>query len=116
MKTFVNTGAQGEIYFERINFIPKGVKPFKIENGKYIVAHSETGHHHVMEAEGATFYEKVNQEGMTILYAILDTPNQLKHLRDHDTHETILFQPGIYEFSPGREVDHYADLYRKQMD
>ena len=117
MKIFTKYAAQGEISITRVDAIPKNVKPMNAENGKFIVGHSETGHHHVMERPGAQFFEPVKQpDGMTVLFAILTSANELTHLRGYDTHETIAFQPGMYEFRSGREFDPYAELARKQMD
>jgi hypothetical protein len=117
MKNFTKTAAQGEISITKIDKLPSGLKSLPAENGKFIVGHSETGHHHVMEIDCTKFFQLENAPaGMTILYAVLSAPNQLEHLRSFDTHETILFQPGIYEFRSGREFDPYAELARKQAD
>jgi hypothetical protein len=55
-------------------------------------------------------------EGMKILRAILENPTSLDHLREHDTHESIMLEPGEYEFRIGREHDHYAELARQSQD
>jgi hypothetical protein len=117
MKTFQNTAAQGEISIRRIDALPPGVKQVAPQDGKFIVGHSETGHHHVMTMDRAQVFEAINPPaGMRVLYAILDAPKLLEHLRPHDTHEPIQFQPGVYELSSGREFDPYAELIRSQMD
>jgi hypothetical protein len=117
MKQFETAAAQGEISIRKIAKLPKGVKPMTAEAGAYIIGHSETGHHHVMTMERAQVFEATDAPtGMRVLYAILEAPNTLEHQRPHDTHETIQFQPGIYEFRSGREFDHYAELARKQAD
>jgi hypothetical protein len=123
MKLFKNTGAQGEITVRRIGGLPKkrslpeGFVPLKAEAGRFIIGHSETGHHHVIDAKGATVsvMEKP-PEGMRILYMILENPLVLEHLRPHDTHETITNEPGIYEVRIAREFDHYAELARQSAD
>jgi hypothetical protein len=117
MKTFNKIAAQGEIAIRRIDTMPKGVAPMADERGKCIVGHSETGHNHVMERDGARFFEATDAPaGMRILYAILDKPNVLSHQRDFDTHEAIAFEPGMYEFRLGREYDPYAKWSRAQAD
>jgi hypothetical protein len=118
MKTFSTCAAQGEISIRRISEIPGDAVPLKLEGGKYIVGHSETGHHHVLDrVEGVKVLEaKSAPDGMRILYAILDEPTNLNHLRGHDTHEAIAFQPGMYEFRLGREFDPYAELARRVAD
>jgi hypothetical protein len=117
MKSFKTTAAQGEISITRIEKMPSGMREVKPVAGKFIVGHSETGHHHVMTMEKARFFEPETQPaGMRILYAILDEPKELVHERGFDTHEPIRHEPGMYEFRSGREFDHYAELARKQAD
>ncbi|NTA27442.1 hypothetical protein [Allorhizobium ampelinum] len=117
MKTFEKVAAQGEISIRRIDALPAGVKPLAPELGKYIIGHSETGHHHVMTLDRKQAFESTNAPaGMRILYATLETAGELVHERGHDTHETISFEPGIYEFRLGREYDPYAELARQVAD
>lgn len=117
MKTFSKTAAQGEITIRRVSALPKHVKPLARENGKYIIGHSETGHHHVMVAARAEVFESTEApEGMRVLYAVLESAGDLVHERGHDTHDTITHEPGIYEYRLGREYDPYADLARQVAD
>lgn len=117
MKTFVKTAAQGEISIRRVEKMPALVKPMELEGGKFIIGHSETGHHHVMDRQNKTVFESTNApEGMRVLYAVLEKASELTHERGHDTHETIQFEPGIYEFRLGREYDPYAELARRVAD
>lgn len=117
MLTFKTTAAQGEITIRRIANIPTGCTEMKPEGGQYIVGHSETGHHHVISASGAKVAVLDRPpEGMRVLYAILENPTSLVHLRDHDTHEPIQLEPGAYEFRIAREFDHYAELARQSAD
>lgn len=119
MKSFLKVAAQGELTIRRIDSIPVGAtcEPMKPENGKIIVGHSETGHHHVIDIRGASVVELDRPpEGMKILYAILENPTSLDHLREHDTHESIALEPGTYEIRIAREFDHYAELARQSQD
>jgi hypothetical protein len=34
---------------------------------------------------------------------VVDKPDELKHLREFDTHESLAFKPGIYKVITGRE-------------
>lgn len=120
-QTFTKIAAQGEITIIRLGSIPKNKKlpgtAMKAEGHHFIVGHSETGHHHVIEAKGAcvSVLDKA-PEGMRILRAILENPTSLDHLRDHDTHESIVLEPGLYEFRIGREFDPYQEIARRQAD
>ncbi len=118
MKIIETLGAQGEIRMFRIDEIPADATPLKKEGGKYIIGHSETGHHHVLEAERVQVFEAPNApQGMRILYAILDTAGSLEHLRGHDTHAPHAFQPGDkIMFRTDREYDPYAELARRVAD
>lgn len=117
MKSFKKVAAQGEITIRRIDAVPTGCAPMKAEGGKFIVGHSETGHHHVIDARGAdVMVLDLPPEGMRILYAILENPTMLEHQRGHDTHEPIMLDPGTYEFRIAREFDHYAELARQSAD
>lgn len=115
--------AQGEITIRRIGDLPKtrklpaGFIAMQPEDGRFIIGHSETGHHHVIDANGATVgvMEKP-PAGMRILHMILENPLAVEHLRSHDTHETITNEPGVYEVRIAREFDHYAELARQSVD
>jgi hypothetical protein len=122
MKTFKTRAAQGEIQIIRVGDVtvtasaPKGFTPLSLENGKRIIGHSETGHHHVLDGEADVFVMDRPPEGMRILRAIVANDTPLVHLRDYDTHAPIMLSPGEYEFRIGREYDPYAELARQQMD
>lgn len=74
---------------------PVHVKP---ENGKLIIAHSETGHHHVIDIERskeATLL--IDQTNALIgLLKVKGVPADLEHLRSNDTHETMRIAEGDY--------------------
>lgn len=123
MKTFNLRAAQGEIYIRRIGDcqkpkgLPTGYSALALEDGKLIVGHSETGHHHVLDPKSCSVAVMDHPpEGMRILRAIVNSPTPLVHLRDHDTHEPIMFEPGEYELRITREFDPYAELARQQID
>ena len=118
MLTFSKIAAQGEITIRRVGGIKPVGKPLPLENGKLIIGHSETGHHHVLEhTRGATVtvLDKA-PEGMRVLHMILTEANSLVHNRAHDTHEAIALEPGEYSVRVAREFDHYAELARQSAD
>jgi hypothetical protein len=124
MLKFENVAAQGEITIRRVGglpsdrVLPAGYTAMKPEHGKFIIGHSETGHHHVLNRCDGVDVAVMDRppEGMKILRAILENPTSLDHLRDHDTHEPIMLAPGEYEIRIAREFDHYAELARQSAD
>lgn len=116
MKTFAKAAAQGEITLRRVAKMPKGLARIQATDGRVIVGHSETGHHHTVPA-GVEVYEATTApDGMRVLYAIVAEPASLDHHRPFDTHESIALQPGMYEIRVGREYDPYAEIARRQAD
>ena len=99
MKKFDRTCAQGDVMFEKVRSIPKSATVVPPTNGQVIVTHSETGHHHVMPAQNVSMFR------LDAMVAYLDVkkPSELKHLREHDTHESIQFKPGKYRVRRQRE-------------
>lgn len=124
MRSFKAIAAQGEITIRRIGdvpvdrSVPPGYSIMNPENGKYIIGHSGTGHHHVLDRTDGVNIAVMDAPpaGMKILRSILENPTTLIHLRDHDTHDPVQLLPGEYEFRIAREFDHYAELARKTAD
>lgn len=102
MKTFEKRAAQGDLYIERITDLPvTGLVTVAPERGHLIVGHSETGHHHVIDAERATMY-RLPEEIYECFLVVSDTA-VLEHLRSYDTHEAIELTPGNYRVRRQRE-------------
>jgi hypothetical protein len=124
MKTFQTVCAQGELEFVRIGDTKSSqslidmlnAKTIKPENGFVIVGHSETGHHHVMEADKVDFYQL--PDDITKCLLVVNSPTTIKHLRDYDTHEEILFEEGVYIRTILREHDIFGeeDAWRLAAD
>lgn len=107
MKTFVNQAAQGDIFIRRVDALPSNVRPMPTEHGRYIVAHSETGHHHaIAESPVATVF--LSDDPMVSYLQVVEATEAvetlLEHMRSFDTHETIKFTPGIYEIRRQRQA------------
>lgn len=101
MKTFKNICAQGDVLIRRVNNVPSGTKPVAAEHGVIIVTHSETGHHHVMDADRVELFQ--SPDNPLLAWIKVKRPATLTHKRPHDTHEAIKFEPGIYEVRRQRE-------------
>lgn len=86
MKTITKLGAQGDVLFRRIDSLPDGAKA-EPEASEYVVAHSETGHHHVAKSRGLKMYR--DESDPLRSYLELRETTQVEHLRGFDTHETV---------------------------
>jgi hypothetical protein len=102
MKTVTSRPSfQGDICIRRIDVIPVGLVPALPENGNYIVAHSESGHHHVVKERSAQML--IDKTNAFIAYLDVAEPTELEHLRSFDTHESLMLPPGRYEIRRQRE-------------
>lgn len=117
MKTFTHMAAQGDFVIIRVNNLPKGLVPLKSENGKYVVAHSETGHNHVMTMDRVQGYKRKEITDDTKLFELffsVEAPTEIQHLRTFDTHETLLVPPGKYIVK--RQREYVPEGFRKAAD
>ena len=123
MKTFKKQAAQGDMFIRVIDKLPDNVIETKDEKGEFILAHSETGHNHVVKKQkGVTFYANTNDP--FIAYLVVDNVTALiEHKRDYDTHETIALKCGddiktegkkIYEIR--RQREYTPEGFRKAQD
>lgn len=106
MKTFKTSCAQGDVCFVRRDTLPTGLAEVAPVDGRIVVTHSETGHDHVMVMDRAADIPAVQMfSGDDPLAAWLQVnrPTALEHQRPHDTHEPIMFEPGVYEVRRQRE-------------
>jgi len=105
-------GAQGEIIFERVDAIPDGFSLTQPDGKVHIVAHSETGHHHVIDAEDVERFTS-KEDAMTAFLRITGTePAEIKHLRASDTHPSVFLEPGIWKGRIAREEDLLGEVRR----
>lgn len=109
-----NCVAQGDMLIRRIDKLPEGVTACDAENGKYILAHSETGHHHVVKQQpNVKLYS--NDNDPFIAYLVADNTKCLvEHERGFDTHETIEIPDGIFEIR--RQREYTPEGFRRAQD
>lgn len=104
--TFKNQAAQGDLMIRRIEALPASATPMKAEKGAFIVAHSETGHHHII-AERPNVKMFTTGDPMVSYLQVIEatdaTETLLEHLRSFDTHKTIAIPPGTFEIRRQRE-------------
>ena len=105
--SFTIQGAQGDVYFTRVDSIPEGYTPREPE-GKtgHVVAHSESGHNHVVDASDVIRFEG-SDPGIAYLRLVSDSADVV-HQRGFDTHGTVslLGGPGaVWQVTRQREYD-----------
>ena len=101
----------GEVWLQPVTKAPKG-KSKKVK--EYIVGHSETGHHHVLESQ--TKFEVMPGDETYDLYVRLFRPTPIKHKKTFDIHETQILAPGEYAVYQKTEYDPFADVVRAVYD
>jgi hypothetical protein len=110
---FETTAAQGELTITKLDAAPKNIgETVKPEKGMLIVGHSETGHHHVVDAGCAT----LTRVDLFTAFLEVRKATRLVHQREYDTHPPIELQPGMYEFRTGREFDPFEEAIRVSSD
>ena len=108
MKMMMQMAAQGDLLIRRIadDAIPAGAEEVAPTGGRHVVAHSETGHHHYLDATGVTLLRVPGDPMVAYLVIASDAEHEyarLEHARPWDTHETIAIPPGTYELRRQRE-------------
>lgn len=100
MREIINSGAQGDVLFLRVDEIPGNATVIKHEK-EIVVAHSETGHHHSIDAAGVIHFDIKDP---LICYLRIDGDHaDVVHHRSHDTHETIRLPRGFWQVRRQRE-------------
>lgn len=102
MKTFDKMAAQGDMLLVRIGALPAGLEAVAPVDGAYILAHSETGHNHVvLERPNVKLFRAMDE--FRAYLVVQDEDVLLEHQRGFDTHQSISIAPGIYEVRRQRE-------------
>lgn len=116
MKTFKNCAAQGDVLITRIQSLPENAVKVQRTSDTYVVAHSETGHHHVLDSNKVDFYHAMNDDSVNefVSYLKVNEDVELRHLRGFDTHESISIGEGLYRLNHQREYT--PEGFRKAAD
>lgn len=112
MKTFKLMAAQGDMLLIKRDKLPDNIQGANPENGYHIVAHSETGHNHVIDANKAQLL--IDKTNAFIAYLNVLEPCEIEHLRSNDTHESIRVDKGVYEIR--RQREYTPEGYRRAQD
>ena len=118
MRTFTKTAAQGEVNITLIEAIPSGLSEFKPEGDFYIIGHSESGNHHVLErAPVDIFIGEKTHAGMQVLYATVKEPTKVRQLRDGSPHGAIDLNKGdMIRITPSIDYNPYAKEIERARD
>lgn len=101
----------GENVLIPVSKVPDGEKSTHIS---YIVGHSETGHHHVLEAEKQSPFDIIiNSDEM---YISSKQVSNLVHRKTHDIHKTVVVNPGFYRVVRKSEYDPFQQVIRQVWD
>jgi hypothetical protein len=117
MKFVKKSAAQGEMLVRRVaSFNNEETTEMKAEGNSFILAHSETGHHHVIDKNAVEIVQQTGNvpEGLGILHMIVKEPTSIVHLRDNDTHEPLHLDEGKWEVRLQREFS--PEGYRRVAD
>lgn len=117
IKSAVLTNAHGECNFFRITegiADLSGFNAVEPKNGSFIVGHSESGHNHILMAEGVIAKER-EIGGMRVLHAILTNPVSLKQSAG-TPHKEQIVEPGEYFITNNVEYNPFLEQARRVAD
>ena len=92
---------QGDVAFVRVRKGKRGAEMPRTE-GRLIVAHSETGHHHELVGE-ARMFEACERDPLVCFLSIDGDHADVVHHRPFDTHETLRLLKGDWKVVRQRE-------------
>lgn len=112
MNSFTKQAAQGDLLITKVDEIPCEYEPAKDESGKHVLAHSETGHNHVVDSACVDMYTAANDDFTA--YIDVKKPCDVIHLRSFDTHAPISLLDGKYRIT--RQREYTPEGYRRASD
>ena len=91
MKTFKKMHAQGDVMLMVVpaSAIPKAAKERERTNGGHVIAHSETGHHHIVRNAGVQMFEEPGNPLVAYLKLEAGSSLDVEHVRSYDQHEQL---------------------------
>ena len=107
----------GEVILKPISSLPKGAKLENTEH-KIVVAHSETGHHHILEVRNKVDMSKIKVytlKGET--YLEVPEISELWHQKSgKDVHTPHEVKPSIYKINIKKEFNYYKGAMERVRD
>lgn len=101
----------GENALQPIDEMPKGATE---KHTSFIVGHSETGHHHVLETVKGQEFDILVKDGE--IYFTNSYEAKVVHKKTHGIHETVTVAPGIYKVNRKTEYDPFQKALRQVWD
>ena len=113
----MKTIRHGECLLKEVNVLPKGAKLVE-EKSQIIVAHSETGHHHLLQVKDKVDLSKIkvySWNGET--YLEVPAISELLHQKTgSNAHKTHTVSPAIYKVILKKEFDYYKGIMKQVRD
>jgi hypothetical protein len=103
----------GELLMIPVTELPEKTEQV-FEGKEYIVAHSETGHHHVAVGN-VTVFKPIGADSADI-YLRANKDSIIEHRKSFDKHQTLTIHEGLYLCRPKVEYDPFAKLIRQVRD
>ncbi len=114
MREINKMGAQGDLLVMRVDALPSGLSEEK-HKGRIVAAHSETGHHHIVEGRDAHEARLFRgADPFTCYLQLQGAGAEVVHHRPFDTHETLGLGPGIWLMRNQREYS--PESWRRVAD
>jgi hypothetical protein len=82
------------------------------QHTSFIIAHSETGHHHVLESKKPFTISKSDKQFLIELFE----PAKLVHKKTTDKHKTLPVAPGKYKVIYKNEYNPFLQEIQKVLD
>ena len=107
-------GQHGEAILVRVHALPNDLLSVKPVNGRLIVAHSESGNHHMICADEAEMF--VTEDAETAYLRIVnEAGGTVFQERAAQPHNPQAYEQGIWRVTYARELD-LAGQIRRSMD
>lgn len=107
----------GEVLMYPVKELPIGAI-LQDEKSSIVVAHSETGHHHVLRVKDKVDTSKIKVYAWNnTTYLEVPELSELLHEKiGKDVHKTHTVNPGIYKINIKKEFDYYKGIIRAVQD
>ena len=104
----------GEVILVPIDSLPENAV-LECEQNDVVVAHSETGHHHVLTTKDMSKIKVFSHNGEK--YVEVPSIAELWHQKTgNEVHKTHTVKPSIYKINLKKEFDYFAGVLREVRD